>query len=307
MRLLRIAVLLVLCQAESAMSHAQTGKAKSVGLGLEKYHFRRIHMERAKSGLCIRVSISNKPAALVVDTGSPVTVLDRNTIAAYGVNETPTSMGLNSPIGHTSGQIGFGKSRSIELANIVLSNDAIPIVDLNAMNRGNTVHVAGVFGLSQMRRLGAVIDCGHRTLYLSPNGATQASKAELNEFLTSRGFLRVPMHINRAGLPEAPCYINDLESKIVVETAAFTTIVEKQIMLRAGVKLTATGLNAEGAGKLKSAISSGFATRFSVGTFETQQQKLSAAELSFAVLGIDYMCAHNAVIDCGSMNFFLRR
>jgi len=264
-------------------------------------------MERAEPGLCIRVSINNKPAALVVDTGSPVTVLDRNTIAGYGLNNTPTSKGVNSPMGHSSEHLGLSKTRSIELANIVLSNDAIPTADLNAMNRGSAIHVAGVFGLSQMRRLGAVIDCAHRTLYLNPNGATRGSKSELDESLINRGFVRVPMRINRAGNPEAPCHVNEVESKIVVETAAYTTIVQEQIALGAGVRLTATGLTVEGAGKMTSSVSSGIVKRFSLGTFHTQQQRLSAAKLSFAVLGIDYLYANDAVIDCGSMNLFLRR
>jgi hypothetical protein len=304
-RFLTMAVLLALCQSGLAASEAQMGEAKSDRLGLRKYHFRVVHMEQARPGLCIRVSINNKPAALAVDSGSPVTTLDRNTIAGYGLNERPTSKGVNSPIGHSSEHLGVSKTRSIELANIVLSNDAMPVANLNAMNRGSAIHIAGIFGLSQMRRLGAVIDCGRRTLYLNPNGATRDSQAKLNESLVNRGFVRVPMHINRAGNPEVSCRVNEVESKIVVETAAHTTIVSKQIAASAGVRLTATGSTVEGAGRTTSALSSGTAKRFSVGTFHTQEQRLSAAELSFAVLGIDYLSAHDAVIDCGSMNLFL--
>ena len=296
-----------LCIAGGAIPEARADEGKSISLLLANYHFRRVDMERTRANLFVRVTINSRRSTLVVDTGSPGTVLDRNTIAAYGLNETPTSMALNSSIGRTSDHVGFGKSMRIELANIILADDVVPIVDLSAMNRGTPVRAAGVFGLSHMRKLGAVIDCGQRALYLNPYGATSDSVAKLDKLLISRGFVRVPMRVNPARLPEVDCRINGLASKIVVETAAFTTILEKQVALRAGVRLAATGFSGEGVGKLSAAISSGLAKHFSVGSFQTQDQKLSAEEASFAVLGIDYLSAHDAVIDCGGMNVFLRR
>jgi hypothetical protein len=301
-----IAGLFAFCLAGATIPEAQADEAKSVGSLLANYHFRRVHMERTGADLFVRVSIDSRPATLVVDTGSPFTTLDRNTIAAYRLNEMQTSLGLNSSIGHTSEHVGLGRLRSIELANIVLSNDAFTVVDLSAMNSGKPVRAAGVFGLSHMRKLGAVIDCGQRALYLNPHGATPDSEAKLEKFLTSRGFVRIPIRVNPARLPEVDCRINGLESKIVIETAAFTTILEKQVAFRAGVRLAETGFRGEGVGKLSAAISSGLAKQFSVGTFQTQNQKLSAQEGSFAVLGIDYLSAHDAVIDCGGMTLFLR-
>lgn len=299
--------LLALLLSAASISYAKAGGGTSSINGvLATYGFRHVPMERTGTNLFVRVSINGKPAALVVDTGSPFTTLDRNSIGAFRLYEAKTPLTLSSSIGKTDDYVGVSRLKSIELANIVLAYDTATVVDLSAMNRGMPVRTAGVFGLSHMRKLGAVIDCGRRVLYLNPRGSTRQSEADLNKFLTARGYVRVPMRVNPARHPEVQCRVNGLESKITVETAAFTTILEKKIAAKAGIRLADTGFSGEGVGKRTAAISVGIAKQFSLGTFQTQNQKLSAQEATFGVLGIDYLSAHDAVIDCGGMNLFLR-
>jgi hypothetical protein len=267
--------------------------------------FRIVSMERARTNLFVRAKINGRTAALVIDTGSPVTALDRKNVGGYGVKEQETSRRLNAPAGHSSEHVGVGFVR-IELANTTLANEKVAVVNLSAMNRGSPIYAGGVFGLDSMRKLGAIIDCGQSTLFVHAHGGTSQSQAKLIDVLTDRGFTRVPMWLNSSYLPAVTCRINTVGSNLIVETAAFTTILEKNVALRAGVRLTETGDTAEGAGNMRASISSGIARVFALGRFQTHNQKLSAQKADFAVLGIDYLRAHDAVIDCSGLNLFLR-
>jgi hypothetical protein len=113
------------------------------------------------------------------------------------------------------------------------------------------------------------------------------------------------MWLNSSYLPVVGCRINTVGFNVVVETAAFTTILDKNIGLRAGLRLTDTGDTSEGSGNIKASISSGIAREFWVGRFQTHNQKVSAQHADFGVLGIDYLRSHDAVIDCAGMNLFL--
>jgi predicted aspartyl protease len=169
------------------------------------------------------------------------------------------------------------------------------------------MHLDGVFGYSQLRKLGAVIDCGRRNLYVNPWGPTKAASQELSKFALNRGYVRVPMRVNRYGHPEVPCRINGRSSILTVETAAFTTIIDKSVASRAGLSLTPTYEVSESVGHRKSPVSVGVANEFSVGGFEVQRVKVSVTDVSFNVLGIDFLSSQDAIIDVGGMNLFLRR
>jgi hypothetical protein len=132
------------------------------------------------------------------------------------------------------------------------------------------------------------------------------SQPAVDKILKNRGFERVPMRVNSAMNPEVDCSINGISSSIVVETAAFSTIILDRIARRAGIHLAETGTFVEGVGKRKAALKSGVAKEFSVGNFRTHDQKLYAEEGAFGVLGIDYLRAHQAIIDCGGMSLYLR-
>src|SRR4051812_25702669 len=125
--------------------------------------FRTVAMERMHTNFFVRVKINGRPAALVIDTGSPVTALDRKNVGGYPVKEEETSLGLNAPMGHSREHVGAGFVK-IELANTVLGNEKVAVVNLSAMNSGSHIYAGGVLGLDSMRKLGAIIDCGHSTL-----------------------------------------------------------------------------------------------------------------------------------------------
>ncbi len=268
---------------------------------LAGHGYRRIEMFGSEPS--IKVTIDGHPAILVVDTGSPYTALDRSTAAKLGIKVIESSRPLYSPLGLTNEHFGFAMSHRIAIGgNIVLAKDAVVVLNLSGMNHQPEVRRDGTFGLSHMQRLGTVVACGENALYVNPSG----SKAGVSESLTSRGFVRVPMRINHARNPEVDCQINGLPSRIVVESAAFTTIINERVARQAGIQLSHTSFNSEGVGHRTARLSVGFAREFAVGIFKSHE-RLCATDAAFGVLGIDYLRKHQAVIDFGSMSLFLHQ
>jgi predicted aspartyl protease len=308
-RLSLVIFLLALSPTPLAVGRPAEKAAAALSSLLANYDFRRVNVDRADSDLALRVSINGKAAALVIATAAPMTVLDRNSIGRFGLREQKTEIPLNSTLGKTSEQVGLSKVKGLELANIVLADFEAGVIDESVLNRTlprSPFHLAGVFGYSQMRKLGAVLDCGQRNLYVNPRGVSRAASATLEKFLVGRGFVSVPMRLNRYGHPEVDCHVNGRASKATIETAAFTTIIDQRLAAKAGISLTRTNAYGEGVGERKAPLSSGVAREFSIGTFQTNGEKLSAATVWYNVLGVDYLVANDAIIDSGSMNLFLR-
>src|SRR5947207_1424119 len=97
--LIPVIFLLVLPPAALAVGRP-TGKAgATLPSLLANFDFRRVNVDRADSELALRVSINGKPAALVIATAAPITVLDRNSIGRFGLREQKTDIPLNSTLG----------------------------------------------------------------------------------------------------------------------------------------------------------------------------------------------------------------
>jgi hypothetical protein len=216
---------------------------------------------------------------------------------------------LNGTLGKTSEHVGMSRVKGLEFVNIVLADFDAGVIDESVLNRDlphAAIHLDGVFGYSQMRTLGAVLDCGQRNLYVNPRGPSREASAKLEKLLTERGFARVPMRFNAVGHPEVDCRVNGRASIVTVETAAFTTIIDKRLASQAGLAETAAGVKAEAVGRREAPLKFAVVKDFSVGNFQTQTAKISVTDVSFNVLGIDYLSSNEAIIDSGSMSLFLR-
>src|SRR5438874_3724650 len=251
-------------------STAATKTSSSPSALLAKYKFRSARLETQRdSGLSVRITINGKPGALLIATSAPISVLDRNSLQKFGLSERKTGIPLNGTLGKADDYVGLAKVKSFEFLNIVLADFEAGTIDESSLNRSalHTTHLDGVFGFSQMRKLGAVIDCGRRNCYVNPWGPTPEASAQLARFQLDRSYVRVPMRFNRAGHPEVDCRVNGRATTASVETAAFTTITNRTLAAKAGLSLRPTDFTGESVGRRKAPKSTGVATEFSVGNF----------------------------------------
>src|SRR5437899_2581477 len=157
--------------------------------------------------LFVAVSINNHPGALMVDTGSPSTLIDRNSVNTFGLTVEKTDSTVGGLFGRTWEREGVSKVKSIAMGNCMVTNVPVAIADLSGMNPERSgaatgshisdskamAHLNGVLGAREMLKFGMILSSHRHMLYINPNGPSSAVSQSLANFRGNRCFSRIPM------------------------------------------------------------------------------------------------------------------
>jgi predicted aspartyl protease len=285
--------------------------------------------------LLVPVSINNRRGALMIDTGSPVTLIDRNSVNTFGLTAEKTDSSIGGLFGRAWERFGTSKVKSIAMGNCMVTNVPVAIADLSGMNPERSVaatgshisdskamaHLNGVLGAREMVKFGMIIDCTRQMLYINPNGASSAVSQSLASFLAGRGFTRVPMRLNANDHFDVEGALNGHATRFLVDTGSANTLIDTQVAVKSGTGVTAlTGYGAGGAGNMIEGVNRTGVKELAIGNFKLANAEVvvahvsgdillskSAAESNAGVLGQDYLATNFAVIDMGGKALYLRR
>jgi predicted aspartyl protease len=285
--------------------------------------------------LLIPASINNRRGALMIDTGSPNTLIDRNSVNTFGLTVEKTDSSVGGLFGRSWERFGASKVKSIAMGNCMVTNVPAAIADLSGMNPERTAiatgshlsdskamaHLNGVLGAREMAKFGMIIDCTREMLYINPNGASSAVSQSLASFLAGRGFTRVPMRLNANAHLDVEGALNGHATRFLVDTGSATTLIDTQVAVKSGTSVTAlAGYGAGGAGNKVEGVNRTGVKELVIGNFKLANAEVvvahvsgdillskSAAESNAGVLGQDYLSTNFAVIDMGGRALYLRR
>src|ERR1051325_1191696 len=184
--------------------------------------------------LLVPVSINNRRGALMIDTGSPITLIDRNSVNTFGLTVEKTDSSVGGLFGRAWERYGMSKVKTIAMGNCMVTNVPVGIADLSGMNPEHSnaatgshlsdsktmEHVNGVLGAREMVKFGMIIDCTRKMLYINPNGASSTVSQSLATFLASRGFTRIPMQLNGNNYFDVEGALNGHETRLIVDTGS---------------------------------------------------------------------------------------
>jgi predicted aspartyl protease len=333
MKRLFVAILLPTALMLSDM-HAQqtagtlTGLLAKQGLGGAKLE------RRVGNHLFVPVTINNRRAALMIDTGSPTTVIDANSVNTFGLTVEKTDSNVGGLFGRTWERFGTSKVKSIAMGNCIATNVPVAIADFSSFNRDRSdpatgshiaaskalAHINGILGGNEMVKFGMIIDCTRQMLYLNPKGRSAAVSQALSSFLGTRGFTRVPMRLNANYHFDVEGAMNGHATRFIVDTGSANTLIDTQVAVKAGTGVTAlAGYGADGAGGLVEGVNRTTVKDLAIGNFKLAKAEVvvahvskdillsnSAAESNAGVLGQEYLSSNFAVIDIGGMALYLR-
>jgi predicted aspartyl protease len=285
--------------------------------------------------LFVSASINNRHGALLIDTGSPNTLIDRNSVNTFGLTAEKTDSSVGGLFGRSWERYGTSKVKSLAMGNCVVTNVPVAIADLSAMNPEHSAaatgshiadskamaHLNGVLGAREMAKFGMIIDCTRQMLYINPNGATSAVSQSLANFVVTRGFTRIPMRLNANDHFDVEGALNGHATRFIVDTGSATTLIDTQVAVKSGTGVTSlAGYGAGGAGGLVEGINRTGVKELAIGSFKLANAEVvvahvagdillskSAAESNAGVLGQDYLSTNFAVIDVGGGALYLRR
>src|SRR6201981_769458 len=132
MKKLFLAILLLMTLAPS---HAQAQQPSGTLAGfLAKQGLGGAKLERRFGNhLFVPASINNRRAALMIDTGSPNTVIDANSVNTFGLAVEKTDSNVGGLFGRTWERFGASKVKSIAMGNCSVTNVPVAIQDLSGM------------------------------------------------------------------------------------------------------------------------------------------------------------------------------
>ena len=315
-------------------AQAQQASGTLVGF-LSKQGFAGAKLERRSGNhLFVSVSINNRRGALLIDTGSPYTLIDTNSVKTFGLTVEKSGSNVGGMFGRSWERFGASKVKAIAMGNCVVTNVPVAITDLSDFNReragpatgshiaesGNLTHVNGLLGLNEMVKFGMIVDCARQMLYINPNGPNPSVSQSLASFLSSRGFTRIPMRLNANHHFDVEGTLNGHVTRFIVDTGAATTLIDKETAVRSETGLNALyGIGGNGAGGLHGGLSRTGVKELGIGSFKLANAEVavahvssdilllkSAGESNAGVLGQEYLSSNFAVIDFGGKALYLR-
>src|SRR5438445_9187372 len=327
--ILLLATLTPFCARGEQPGGTLAGALASQGLGGAKLE------RRYGNHLLIPVSMNNRRGALMIDTGSPSTLIDRNSANTFGLTVEKTDSTVGGLFGRTWEREGVSKVKSIAMGNCMVTNVPVAIADLSGMNPERSgaatgshisdskamAHLNGVLGTREMVKFGMIIDCTRQLLYINPNGASSTVSQSLANFLVTRGFTRIPMRVNANDHFDVEGALNGHATRFIVDTGSANTLIDTQVAVKSGTGVTAlAGYGAGGAGGLVEGVNRTGVKEVAIGNFKLANAEVvvahvsgevlrskSATESNAGVLGQDYLSTNFAVMDMGGRALYLRR
>ena len=278
---------------------------------------------RLGNHLFVSTNINGKHTALFIDTGAPMTLIDKNSAGTLGLAIKSTNTSAGGVFGKRWEHYGISKLNSVAMGNCTITNVPVALADESDLNRqSNLTHIDGLFGAREMLKFAMVIDCARQMLYISPTGPNAATSQQLSAFLMSRGFARIPLRRTGNGHFDVPAAINGHATRLIVDTGGSTTLLAKEIAVQCGVvpgSLGAGRVVSEAGEGRRVSISGGTIKELQIGDFKIPNAEVMMAPIDSAVLqsrasgesnagllGEEYLSFNFAVIDAGGMSLYLR-
>src|SRR6476469_5242047 len=93
--------------------------------------------------LLVPVSINNRRGALMIDTGSPNTLIDRNSVNTFGLTVEKTDSSVGGLFGRSWERFGASKIKSIVMGNCTVTNVPVAIADFSSFNQDRSGPATG--------------------------------------------------------------------------------------------------------------------------------------------------------------------
>src|SRR5438552_1245602 len=105
--------------------------------------------------LFVPVSINDRRAALMIDTGAPVTLIDKNSAGTFGLKVENSTINVGGAFGKRWEHYGMSTAKSIAMGNCVVTNVPVALADESDLNPdvNSTVIGTHIPGLNRLAHL----------------------------------------------------------------------------------------------------------------------------------------------------------
>ncbi|HET9419427.1 MAG TPA: aspartyl protease family protein [Chthoniobacterales bacterium] len=284
------------------------------------------------------VSANGKPGNLIIDTGSPATLIFRSSVKELGLTESKTTSHVRGAFGPSREFYGTATIKELKAGNCTLTNVPVAVAPVVSYG-GRHANASGVLGLRELVKFAAILDLSHHLVYFTssrPNvqhfeAATWMRTkngwrlvppgSELSQMvrsiLTEQGWTPVPFsiahrHLRIAGAANgASCYF-------MLDTGSYLTLLDAAFAKRARIGDAPARIAAQGIGRSATDVRLAIVPAMRIGSYEIKPASATVAVLDSeaigrgtdsevaGLLGIEHLAMNSAIFDFTSRQLYLR-
>jgi clan AA aspartic protease (TIGR02281 family) len=252
--------------------------------------------------------INGRRTALLIDTGAPFTLLDRESVRSLNLPVREARLIVTGVTG-LSERAGIAAIATLKMGNCTFVNVPIAVADTADINAIRGPHLDGLFGAHEMSKFGMIIDCTRQMIYVNPKGPSAASSQKLAQFLTGRGFTRIPMRFDSRHHLEVQVGVNGHPVSLMVDTGASSTFLSASIASASGASTSSMKFTIGGAtgGALPGKVAR--IQELSLGNLTVHNAEITTGVSKIGeagLLGEEYLSWNFGIIDVGGLSLYLR-
>ena len=282
--------------------------------------FEALPLQRAQQNhLLVRAFINNRPASLIVDTGSPHTVIApgrRDYFHLALVND-----GLNAPARVQANGVftRLALAHSLRLGGLNIVDVPAILVDLAESRHGAASdrrgEPDGILGADVLSATKAILDCQQQVLILNMFPDTPG-RAPDSDF---RDFQRVPME-QIGGRLYVDVTVNGTVARLLVDTGAFATLLHRSFVQQLQIPVQQTRIRAAAINVKEKRVQVAQIRKLSLGPLNLVGPLVGVVDLEHIIhrellegqppvaglLGAEFLSRLHAVVDFGSRTLYLK-
>jgi predicted aspartyl protease len=286
----------------------------TLGLYLTKNGYGGAQLVQLGNFFHLPIRATGRPGDLVVDTGSPSTLIFRSSLNGLNLSESRTGYLVSGAFGRDRGVYGLTTIKTLSAGNCTLTNVPVTVASGSADSAFTRAHSNGLLGLRELIRFGAVLDLRNHLVYLRSSRSGNSVGSGIKSILSGQGYTAVPLllkgnHVFVEGaLNGVPCHF-------IIDTGGYVTTLDVDFVARAKLKVAATRLVAQG---LSGSSSVGI-TRFpslQIGNYQIQNGSASVVRFNpeilrshsvvAGIIGVEYLSINRAIFDFIGGTLYLR-
>ena len=270
--------------------------------------------------LLVHAFINDKPALLIVDSGSPGTVIASKRRAHFGVSEVPVDSKYPARVRVNGSYNTLVMAHSLRLGGLTVGEVPAISADLSGPRRAarnmHELQADGILGTDVLFASRAVLDCQRKLLILN----LQPDVPSAVPGLDFHGFSKVPMFVTEGFNLYVNGLVNGSQARLMVDTGAFATLLHKPFVKRLHIPTEQTRLASAAINMKEEGLDVARIRRLSVGMVDIGRNDVGVVDLggilneamqlsppAVGLLGAEILDRHHGIIDFGTRTLYLKK
>jgi predicted aspartyl protease len=270
--------------------------------------------------LLVRAYINEKPALLIVDTGSPGTVINSKRRAYFGLNSAPASMKWPRQVQVNGAFNNLVIAHNLRLGALNVVDVPVVLADMSgARQAARMLHeqqADGILGADALFSTKAILDCQEQVLFLN----MYPERAGRMPGLDFRGFQSMPMVMSEGLNFYVDSSINGTAARLMVDTGAFATLLHRPFVRGLHIPVRETRLQSARINLADDDVEVARIRKLSLGLVDILGKQVGVTDLGgvlhnglqssppvVGLLGGEILHRNHAIIDFGTQKLYLRR